>query len=112
MTLQLPTPEELGMTPADYGDLLHGLPPWAGGWDEEPAPVVTPDTSDAIHMVHATGCTQESAEWLTTWCGLAVERSGEHDDTPAIATRALCQPCIDAAVEAQGVCPVCGQFAG
>ena len=79
--------------------------------DASPAPPKIEGESDHVHLVHS-AC-QSDGEWLTTWCGIAVERSGQRtdDDVADERLRDLCNACVEAVRAAGGRCRLCGQMA-
>ncbi|WP_394551723.1 hypothetical protein ACDF64_12720 [Agromyces sp. MMS24-JH15] len=71
------------------------------------APVAREEVpADVLHLVHWTGCTQQGADWLRTWCDIAVEPSGQRTSSGAGQRKPVCADCA-----AAPGCPVCGAAA-
>lgn len=70
------------------------------------SPKIDAGENPVLHMVHV-DC-QPGAEWLTTHCGIAVERHAQRTDTEvATVEKPLCPECI-AVLRASTVCHLCG----
>ena len=74
-----------------------------------PAPIIEGENA-AVHLVH--GECQRNGDWLTTWCGIAVEPSGQRTECVLSGERReLCAECVARVLATDGVCPLCGELA-